>query len=319
MYKTCSGDWKQLSKVDGVDEEEVQAWLEYAATFLSNIGNYYVSQPWHYLSSDSLTTSKGSGDQKFTPRIVPDTLQKLASRSPKLSSLYAEFQSYIMAIPPFTLGYPSTLAQSSYYPGQLIGKDEIALVSKHLASHSIFPENTRLRKTGECTFEVLQASVELTEPVVSLDLPNSSSRVDLIRGDHADDLKVVCDNLSRAADYAANDTQRKFLAEYIESFGTGNLDVYRDSQRTWVTDKTPKVENIFGFVEPYRDPAGIRAEFEGLVAIADAEETKLLSKLVENSDRFIRRLPWASPENNGKGVFEKSLFEPPDLSSIHGE
>lgn len=223
-----------------------------------------------------------------------------------------------MAIPPFTLGYPSKLAQSSYYPREAIERDSIALVSEHLAAHSIFPENTRVRKTGEDKFEVLQASIVSTDPV-PLGIPSSHIEVKLVRGDHAEELAKVCENLSKAAEHAANDIQRKFLAAYIESFRTGSLDVYRDSQRTWVTDKAPIVENIFGFVEPYRDPAGIRAEFEGLVAISDAEETKFLSKLVENSDKFIRRLPWASPENNGKGAFEKSLFEPPDFSSIHGE
>lgn len=89
------------------------------------------------------------------------------------------------------------------------------------------------------------------------------------------------------------------------------------SKSDFSRNKGPRVENIFGFVEPYRDPHGIRAEFEGLVAIADDEETMLLAKLVENSATFIRRLPWATSENNGKGPFEKSLFEPPDLSSIH--
>lgn len=127
----------------------------------------------------------------------------------------------------------------------------------------------------------------------------------------------MCDNLAEASKHAANDTQRKFLTEYVESFRTGSLGIYRDSQRTWITDKRPKIENIFGFVEPHRDPYGVKSEFEGLVAIADAEETILLSRLVEHSDKFIRRLPWASAENNGKGVFEKSLFDPPDISSIH--
>jgi dipeptidyl-peptidase-3 len=79
------------------------------------------------------------------------------------------------------------------------------------------------------------------------------------------------------------------------------------------------VENIFGFVEPYRDPQGIRAEFEAVVAIADDLETALLTKLVDDSAKFIRKLPWATPDNDGKGPFEKSLFEPPDFSSIHGE
>jgi dipeptidyl-peptidase III len=108
------------------------------------------------------------------------------------------------------------------------------------------------------------------------------------------------------------------LEQYVESFTTGSLDVYRDSQRSWIADKAPKIENIFGFVEPYRDPAGVRAEFEGLVAIADAQETKLLTNLVRESDKFIRRLPWIEHENSGKGPFEKNLFEPPDFSSIHG-
>lgn len=90
---------------------------------------------------------------------------------------------------------------------------------------------------------------------------------------------------------------------------------------TWITDKQPRVENIFGFVEPYRDPSGTRADFEGLVAISDPNETKLLTQLVVHSAKFIRRLPWVdgkSTENDGKGPFEKALFEPPDFSSIHG-
>ncbi|KAI0167004.1 dipeptidyl peptidase III [Hypoxylon sp. FL1284] len=277
LHRLCGGDWKQLSRDGGIDEEEMQAWLEYAATFLSNIGNYY-----------------GSGDQKFVPRTKPTTLQRLSSLSPKLSNLYEGIQSSLVTIPPFTLGYPSAVAQSAYYEGGL-EKDEIALVNKYSAFHSIFPENTRLRKTAKGTYEVLQASALTEEAALSLKIPSSST----------------------AAEHAANDTQKKFLAEYIKSFRTGSLDAYRDSQRTWVTDKAPSIENIFGLVEPYRDPAGTRSEFEGLVAIADAEETKLLSKLVESSDTFIRRLPWASAENNGKGLFEKSLFEPPDFSSIH--
>lgn len=140
----------------------------------------------------------------------------------------------------------------------------------------------------------------------------------LVRGDHSTELKQICTELVQATKYAANDLQRDMLRAYIRSFRTGSLDDYRESQRIWVRDKGPRVENIMGFVEPYRDPHGIRAEFEGLVAMADADETKVLARLVENSAKFIRRLPWAMPENDGKGPFEKSLFEPPGFSSIHG-
>ena len=143
--------------------------------------------------------------------------------------------------------------------------------------------------------------------------------VRVVRGDHRDELASICDSLERATQYAANPVQQTFLKQYQDSFRTGDLAPYKDSQRTWIKDSAPAVENIFGFVEPYGDPFGARAEFEGLVAIADREETKLLTHLVEESSTFIKRLPWAEgcSENDGKGPFEKSFFEPPDFSSIH--
>ncbi len=224
-------------------------------------------------------------------------------------------------IPPYGLGFPSDTAQSAYYPGDTaITRDEIAAVSRSLEEYSIFPENTRIRKVSspkEHTFEVLRASVEHdTEPSV-LDIPSLGATMKVIAGDHSEELARICASLSEAKRYVANEKQEHFLSLYIESFRTGNLEAYRNSQRAWITDKSPRVENIFGFVEPYRDPYGIRAEFEGLVAITDLEETSKLTKLVESSGVFIKKLPWArNNENNGKGPFEKTLFEPPDFTSI---
>lgn len=247
------------------------------------------------------------------------TLQALATGSRRLSELHCQISTSIRSIPPFSLGYPGSFTQSSYYPGDAITEEEVALASKVLDQNSIFPENTRLRKAPNGTdYELLVASVE-TGPISNsqpLSLPGRNGSVTFVYGDHSSDLERLCTELSHAIDFTANDLQKKFLASYIGSFQTGSLETYRDSLRTWVRDKAPTVENIFGFVEPYRDPHGTRAEFEGLVAIADLEETKLLSKLVESSAKFIRRLPWATPENDGKGPFEKNLFDPPDFSSI---
>ncbi|KAK7931542.1 dipeptidyl-peptidase 3 [Apiospora marii] len=303
LYRSCDGDWSSVVGQGGVvTEQDMAGFLEYAATFLSNVGNYY-----------------GSGDQKFVPRLSRGALEALAARSPRLNSPYAEFKDAIFAVPPFSLGFPGERAQSSYYPGELmVTKDDLEYVSACMDAQKIYPENTRLRKTKDGTLEILQGSAlqgETSLPPGSS--ASSAPSVKLLQGDHAAELQTICENLQNAAGYAANDTQRKFLAEYIESFRTGDLEAYRDAQRTWISDQAPKVENISGFVEPYRDPYGVRAEFEGLVAIADPFETKLLTRLVENSDQFIRRLPWAGAENNGKGAFEKTLFEPPDFASIH--
>lgn len=143
----------------------------------------------------------------------------------------------------------------------------------------------------------------------------------MTRGDHTDELNRISLCIDEARKYTANTTQESFLSFCQDSFRTGDIEAYKQSQRLWVKDLQPSIEVILGFVEPYRDPMGVRAEFEGLVAVTDKEETRMLTNLVENSDKFIRTLPWAldSIENGGKGPFEKVLFEKPDFTSLHSK
>lgn len=324
----CEGDWKALASEFDISAEDLDAFLDYAATFLSNIGNYYVCLNGRSMRNKFLLMKiQGSGDQKFVPAVGTEFFKKLIVKSSKLKQLYEDVAQPMLSTPPFSLGFPSRLTQSSYYPeSPSINKEEIALVSKVLEERSIFPENTRIKKiqsaSKDPSFEALQASIEKDKQSDTFPLPENGGIVHLVRGDHSEELKKIVFWLSEASIYAANTNQVQFITEYIDSFTTGNLETYRDSQRTWIRDMKPQVENIFGFVEPYRDPYGTRAEFEGLVAISNPGETKILTELVENSAKFIRRLPWVnigSSENEGKGPFEKTLFEPSYFSSIHGK
>ncbi|KAK9618333.1 hypothetical protein V6Z94_005364 [Aspergillus fumigatus] len=161
--------------------------------------------------------------------------------------------------------------------------DEVSAVSKLVELLYIFPENTRLRKSvtaeGEIsrrTYDILQASIG--EDEATLQEPDDQSahctRIRLIRGDHKEELKKINQSLSEAMKYAANCEQQKLLSGIAESFASGDLNAYRQAQRVWVKDKAPKIETVFGFVEPYRDPLGVRAEFEGIVGISDQKEPK---------------------------------------------
>lgn len=77
---------------------------------------------------------------------------------------------------------------------------------------------------------------------------------------------------------------------------------------------------MIGFIESYRDPVDIRSEWEAMIGISDPGETSRLKRFVESSTFIIRQLPWAvDGVNDGKGPFEKSLFEAPDFTSVHGE
>src|SRR5687768_17115007 len=42
IHDLCSGDWDKLVGECGVGHEDVDAFLDYGARFLSNLGNYYV-------------------------------------------------------------------------------------------------------------------------------------------------------------------------------------------------------------------------------------------------------------------------------------
>lgn len=45
LYKAVQGDWKKLGSETGVNDDDVKLWLEYAAAFLGNTGNYKVGVP----------------------------------------------------------------------------------------------------------------------------------------------------------------------------------------------------------------------------------------------------------------------------------
>jgi hypothetical protein len=76
-----------------------------------------------------------------------------------------------------------------------------------------------------------------------------------------------CTNLryhKKAAENAANENQKEMQLAYADSFETGSLEAYKTAQRKWIRDKGPMVESNIGFVETYRDPHGVRGEWEGM-------------------------------------------------------
>jgi len=43
LYRSCEGSWSELASRAGIEFEELLRFLDYAAVFLGNIGNYFVS------------------------------------------------------------------------------------------------------------------------------------------------------------------------------------------------------------------------------------------------------------------------------------
>jgi dipeptidyl-peptidase-3 len=141
----------------------------------------------------------------------------------------------------------------------------------------------------------------------------------LSRGDHTKEMAKICVELSEARKYAATDEQKTALSQLIESFRTGDYEIFRCAQKTWVKDKAPPVEYCMSFLFGYRDdPYGARADWLAVAGIAHPVETRKMRQLVEMSPGLIRTLPWAIPdENNGKGPFEPSELDVPDFAIIY--
>lgn len=307
-HSACGGEWKLLTDKCGVTADELAEFLEFAGMFLSSMGNYF-----------------GEGDRKVVPSVSKETLGKIAlfCFGSESADSWGAVVDQMLETPPISLGFTDGKNQSSYYPGlEPVSQEEASMVAKVMEKCQIEPENTRLRKVsqgGKFSFEILQASAasDDTNPT-KLDTGDLDIEVTVHQGDHAEELTKICASLEEAAKWASSDKQASLIAAYIESFKTGSMNAYRKSQKLWVSDISPRIENILGFVEPYRDPYGVRAEWEGAICISDPEETRKLRGLIDGSTKFIRMLPWAVPgENDGKGPFEASLFQAPDFTVVH--
>lgn len=284
-----------------MSQAEIDAYLNYAAQFLGNTGNY-----------------KSFGDSKFVPRLDPAKLDALSLANSTTRELYGKFKDAIFAgndIRKLHLGYPSAGHVSTYYPDSPnIEQDEITAVSDFLEEKRLLPENTRIRKTQH-GYEVLIASAQKDPAAEDRDLAQSEwsmsdgKKVTLVFGDHSKEMETISYHISEAKKYAANETEVKMLEEYAKSFTTGSLEHYKESQVQWIKDKGPAVESDIGFVETYRDPHGIRGEWEGFVATVNKERTEAFSKLVSSAPKLIPLLPW-------KAEFEKDTFLSPDFTSL---
>ena len=131
----------------------------------------------------------------------------------------------------------------------------------------------------------------------------------ITRGDYAPLMGRVVDALQKAIPHAANDIQKNMLREYVESFSSGSHDAHKDGSRHWIRDTSPAVESYIGFIESYRDPSGVRGEWEGFVACVNKEVSEKFQILVDKAEQFLVKMPWPKE-------FEKDTFLRPDFTSL---
>lgn len=275
--------------------------------FLGNSGNY-----------------KSFGDSKFIPRCGEDVFKALAATSPKAEehfkatngAIHKENDQALMH-----LGFPDEGHMTTYYPDSHdITKAEIDAISAWSEKKGLLPENNRLRKTKDGVFEILIASAVMQVPAEGGDIGKDTEfviedgtlkgkTVKLVYGDYSKEMKAIAEYMKKAAENADNETQKEMHLAYAKSFEGGSLLAFKDSQRAWIRDKGPMVECNIGFIETYRDPAGVRGEWEGFAAVVNMERTRAFGDLVAAAPALIPILPWSQD-------FEKDKFLSPDFTSL---
>ena len=237
LYDACNGKWKKLQQETKVSDDALKCFLEYAAQFLGNAGNY-----------------KGFGDSKFIPRCTPQDIALLASSSSSskarkildssnlLDSMFASKDKPAL----MHLGFPDLGHLSAYYPDSPdISQEEIKAVNESLSQKKILHENTRVRKTRHGDFDVLIASALQKPPPEGSDAGKESEwnmkghlqgkKLRLVFGDYIEEMAKIALHIKKAGLNAANDTQKKMMDEYAKSFGSGSLNSYKEAQKLWVT------------------------------------------------------------------------------------
>ncbi|KAM7447258.1 bifunctional diacylglycerol diphosphate phosphatase/phosphatidate phosphatase [Porites harrisoni] len=300
---------------NGPSKDEVENFLIYAAAFYGNLGNY-----------------KSFGDTKFVPDLPKEKLQSIIFSSkayeddPKrMEQLWNACEDAMFSLNPRTqqLGLGEQ-GLSTYYSSNC-AKTDAEFAQEFMKEKEIETYNTRLfkeEKNGQVTYILRLASVVATaEPclgasgeedkVASLlgshKFKDCTFRVE--RGDYSGILRKVVENLERAEEFVSNDNELSMLKNYIHSFNTGSINAHKDGSRFWIRDKGPIVETYIGFIETYRDPFGVRAEYEGFVAVVNKEMSAKFSTLVSSAEKLLPDLPWPRE-------YEKDTFLRPDFTSL---
>lgn len=291
---------------NGVKQSEIDDILMFSSAFFSNMGNY-----------------KSFGDTKFVPKAPVEQFRAflLSSKldSSIITRLFDDVKVRMYSLSPRNrqLGLGRENGVTTYFSPNCEESDA-ELAGRFLNSIKLSPYNTRLfkhEKADGSLHYIVMVSSALSGPPPQKDFPFEpvyefeGAKFEIRLGDHIYSMRRVVECLRQASAFAANEHQVEMLRLYAASFESGSIDLHKDGSRAWIRDKSPAIETYIGFIESYRDPSGMRGEFEGFVACVNKEVSKKFQALVDSAEDFLKFMPWPKE-------FEKNEFLRPDFTSL---
>ncbi|EFO63998.1 Dipeptidyl-peptidase III [Giardia lamblia P15] len=291
---------KTVETAIGVDNREALQYLhDYAGHFYFNCSEYL-----------------GLGDTKFIPRCTKENLEAivklLGESTHKGTGIVDAFHAakdgmYDTAPEQLSLGFHPAGCTAYYQPADF-SESEAKQINDLMTAKKMMHENSHVIR-HDTWYEISLASVEVAGKGEPIGVCNGKD-VHVTRGRGSAELAKACYWLKKARDFADNDSQRKMLDALVEHYRTGDCDLHKRYSEHWVQDKDVTVETYQGFIETYRDPSGVRAEYEAFVACVDPDVSKALHNLVERASEILPLLPYPR-------ALERDKFIPPVYNAIN--
>lgn len=277
---------------NSVSKAAADGFFNYVAYVFGNMGNYL-----------------SFGDKKFIPSLGRKVFKQcIESIDSSLLKEYMGLEQAIFSVDRHNkiLGYPPNGITTYYSPNMT--KEEVDTIDRFMMKNKMEPWNTRVeKKGGDPTVYVIKVA-SCNSSIAANCHQFEGLLISVIEGDHSNYLKNVVSNLEEVVKYAKG-YQVDMINHYIHHFKYGLIEDHKKSQISWIKDIGPTVETNMGFIENYRDPQGVRSEFEAFVAIVDKEVSKNFEKLVNSAPELLKLLPWPD-------TFEKDKFLKPDFTSL---
>lgn len=266
-------------------EDEISHFLNYSITFFGNMGNYY-----------------SYGDKKFIPRTKKKVFTKIINHF--TNENYDNLINIIYKVNEKNklLDYPED-GVTCYYSTNLT-KKEIKKINDYMISINMSPYNTMVTK--EYNIYIIHVA---SKDMKSINDTYKGMKIKILYGNFSKEMENINMYLYKSLKYASNSNQKNMIKKYIKHYKTGDINEHKNSQKYWVKDKGPSVETNLGFIESYRDPSGVRGEFESFVSVVNKKMSERFNDLVNNSKKFISSLPWNKD-------FKKTKFLKPDFTSL---
>lgn len=107
--------------------------------------------------------------------------------------------------------------------------------------------------------------------------------------------------IEKAIPLSENETQKKALVILTKYYMSGDLELWDEYNKVWVTDTTGTIDFANGFIEVYGDALGIKGSYEAVLSLKDFEATKRIEAIAKQAQWFEDHSP-LMPEHKKEKV-----------------